>query len=273
MHKLTPINHLPNQMFYILRAANERDRWSGQVGFPGGRRQAGETDEETAKREVWEEIGLDVDSHFKYLGRISDRHILQGGKRLMVCCLLFMQTSVAPPLKLEPKEVAACGWVPISHFLKPDCAGAMKVNLQASFIGKKHQRAAQMMSFLGVNNFLFASIPLPIIDMSISGGVNAEMESCKTQALASFHLWGLTLGMTQEALLTMKIRSEPITIHDVFDSQIHNVGVHVVKRAMELVKGRPVMWQEYISAYMMTLAVGLPVTTVLGTALVLKSRL
>jgi len=47
-------------LLFIRRAADERDRHSGQVAFPGGARDSGDTDAgATAVREAQEEIGLD----------------------------------------------------------------------------------------------------------------------------------------------------------------------------------------------------------------------
>jgi hypothetical protein len=44
------------EILYILRQASERDPWSGQVGFPGGRRQASDADDYAAAvRECREE--------------------------------------------------------------------------------------------------------------------------------------------------------------------------------------------------------------------------
>lgn len=48
-------------VLFIRRVANERDRHSGQVAFPGGRRDFSDTDEvSVAVREANEEIGLDT---------------------------------------------------------------------------------------------------------------------------------------------------------------------------------------------------------------------
>jgi 8-oxo-dGTP pyrophosphatase MutT (NUDIX family) len=48
------------EILFLKRATNPTDRWSGDVAFPGGRQQQGETDKETAMRETLEEIGLDL---------------------------------------------------------------------------------------------------------------------------------------------------------------------------------------------------------------------
>ena len=47
------------EILYILRQASERDPWSGQVGFPGGRRQASDADDYAAAvRECREERSI-----------------------------------------------------------------------------------------------------------------------------------------------------------------------------------------------------------------------
>lgn len=56
------------EMLYMQRAQNPRDRWSGQMAFPGGRQERGETDEQTVVREVREEIGWDLDDRYDAAG-------------------------------------------------------------------------------------------------------------------------------------------------------------------------------------------------------------
>ena len=77
-------------VLYILRRANERDPWSGQVGFPGGRQQESDHDDlATAVRECREEVGLHLDDAESYelLGRLPDRPITASGGRLRTAYL------------------------------------------------------------------------------------------------------------------------------------------------------------------------------------------
>lgn len=81
------------ELLFVRRTVNEKDTWSGQVAFPGGRRQkktkmdlnalddiSGEwTDweslKETAQRETMEEVGLDLTSPYVWsLGLLHVRY-------------------------------------------------------------------------------------------------------------------------------------------------------------------------------------------------------
>ncbi|MDX1804589.1 MAG: CoA pyrophosphatase [Alcanivorax sp.] len=61
------------ELFFIQRAQRAGDPWSGDMAFPGGRLQAGDTSSrDTAMRETLEETGLDLCRHGQYRGRLSD---------------------------------------------------------------------------------------------------------------------------------------------------------------------------------------------------------
>eukprot|EP00966_Prymnesium_polylepis_P259709 5998767-Prymnesium_polylepis.1 len=50
-----PVQPEASQLLFILRATSQRDSWSGQVAFPGGRNKASESDLDAAMRETREE--------------------------------------------------------------------------------------------------------------------------------------------------------------------------------------------------------------------------
>ena len=114
------------ELLFIKRSSHPNDPWSGDVAFPGGRLNPGESELQAAKREVLEEIGVDLECGWELLGPLDDRiAALRGGiPKLVVRTLVFFQSSgtlfhnepprAPPPLTLLEKEVAAAWWVPLS---------------------------------------------------------------------------------------------------------------------------------------------------------------
>ena len=98
----------------IKRADREGDPWSGHMAFPGGRAEGGDHNIlHTARRETWEEIGLDTDVHTRYLGRLSD--ISAGshrGYKAMVITPYVLTMDNTPKLSIN-HEVAEVIWVPL----------------------------------------------------------------------------------------------------------------------------------------------------------------
>ncbi len=88
---------------------------AGQVSFPGGRIEAGETPEAAALREAAEEVGLDPRLP-EILGRLPD-HLTGTGYRMTPVVAL-----VRPPLNLvpDPAEVEEPFELPLSVVLDPD---------------------------------------------------------------------------------------------------------------------------------------------------------
>jgi len=59
------------QVLLLERAADERDPWSGNLAFPGGRVESGETLRQAAERETREEAAIDLTAA-RHLGRLAD---------------------------------------------------------------------------------------------------------------------------------------------------------------------------------------------------------
>lgn len=108
-------------LLMIQRAEREGDPWSGQMAFPGGKRDA--VDEHithTALREVQEELGIEP-ALLHRCGRLSDilaRPYRLQQKPMVVSPLLFASDA---ELVFNPnEEVADVLWVPLAHFLNPE---------------------------------------------------------------------------------------------------------------------------------------------------------
>lgn len=97
-------------LLFIRRAANERDRHSGQVAFPGGACEREDADAgATALREAREEIGLDP-ARVTLLGELPPYVTVSHYHVTPVVGVLDWPV----PLRLQPKEVARAFTIPLA---------------------------------------------------------------------------------------------------------------------------------------------------------------
>jgi 8-oxo-dGTP pyrophosphatase MutT (NUDIX family) len=110
------------EVLFIQRAARADDPWSGQVAFPGGRRNDGDaTLQDTAVRETREEVGIDLRGDGAIVGALDE---------------IRPRTIVLPPVIVRPyvattsadavpgasDEVAGHFWAPLDAILDPAAA-------------------------------------------------------------------------------------------------------------------------------------------------------
>ena len=104
------------EVLFIIRATHERDPWSGNIGFPGGRlNHGGETPQQAAERETLEELSLDL-GQARYLGRLDD---LYGAiMPVLVSCFVYQLQDFA---ELRPNhEIDTTFWFPLPELLEPE---------------------------------------------------------------------------------------------------------------------------------------------------------
>jgi 8-oxo-dGTP pyrophosphatase MutT (NUDIX family) len=100
----------------IRRAERGGDPWSGQIAFPGGKREDGDmSSRETAIRETKEEIGVDLSLHARYLGYFRSFRT-HNGIMDVVPCVFLLEHDVG--LMPNP-EVSSYRWIPLSVFADP----------------------------------------------------------------------------------------------------------------------------------------------------------
>jgi len=105
------------ELLFLKRATNEKDPWSGDIAFPGGKREPfDEDDRATAVRETYEETGIDLrdESRWEYVGQMRD--ILGHRTRpFVLCCFVFVcKDKSSIEVALNPSEMADYRWVPLS---------------------------------------------------------------------------------------------------------------------------------------------------------------
>lgn len=94
----------------IKRVERLEDPWSGQVAFPGGRVQEGDTNfSATASRESYEEVGLDLRKRADFIGYMESFQPLNG-KISVVPCVFNLISGGRVALN---SEVASYRWVSV----------------------------------------------------------------------------------------------------------------------------------------------------------------
>ena len=102
----------------IRRAELERDPWSGQVAFPGGRVEQEDIDLlHTAQRELEEETGV-VIARDNYLGRLDDLHP-RSPHLPSIAVTPFVAWLESRVLIQESDELAGHFWVPLPDLASP----------------------------------------------------------------------------------------------------------------------------------------------------------
>ena len=101
--------------FVLTRRASGLRRHSGQWAIPGGRSDGEELPADTARRELREEVGLDVPAR-DVLGRLDDYATRSGYVISPVVCWGPRR----PVLELDRTEVARAHLVPLGRLLAPD---------------------------------------------------------------------------------------------------------------------------------------------------------
>ena len=103
-------------MFFIHRAHHPQDPWSGHMAFPGGRQDPEDLDlSYTIYRETKEEVGIDLNIHSEYLGRMVELQAMARGRpiSMTVSPFIYLVSSEVSP-NPDPGEVQDTIWVPLS---------------------------------------------------------------------------------------------------------------------------------------------------------------
>ena len=109
------------ELLLIRRAEREGDPWSGHVALPGGRHDATDASlEDTALREVWEEVGIDVRRSGRVLGTLDD--LVPRSPSLPPVAVRPFVATVGDVTLAPNHEVAAAAWIPLDALRAPEAS-------------------------------------------------------------------------------------------------------------------------------------------------------
>jgi len=115
-----------HDLFFIRRSEYEGDPWSGHMALPGGRLDASDADSRSAAvREVAEEVGIRLDRHGRYLGRLSQVASPPMTPRVVVTPHVWVLTG-AVDLCLDPTEVVSGHWFSMRRLLGGEGRGSFE---------------------------------------------------------------------------------------------------------------------------------------------------
>jgi len=104
------------QLELILTLRSSKIRHGGQISFPGGRQEKGETNTQTALRETHEEIGI-PSSHIKVLGCMSELYINKSNSHVTPVVGVIDKR---PEMHLDPQEVEEAFYIRFTDLLDDD---------------------------------------------------------------------------------------------------------------------------------------------------------
>ncbi len=108
------------ELLFIERAVREGDPWSGQMAFPGGRREASDPHlEYTASRETLEEVGVELGAP---IGRLDDFSGSRAARPTAILVAPYVYEVAERPELTPNREVNSTVWVPLAWILSPESA-------------------------------------------------------------------------------------------------------------------------------------------------------
>ncbi|CBZ31768.1 hypothetical protein, conserved [Leishmania donovani] len=216
------------QLLFLKRTNREARRWSGQIVFPGGRRDPDDHDDfDTVCRETYEEIGFPLQHHreFMCLGRLQDYQLhsrIVGSRGFVQARFVFLHVGdITPTLQLASHAVESVRWVPLRTLTAAHVERGRVVHPLRSFVNPQDADTRLMVgevfpnTYLSFPSLLLPGAPAPSSSSATAGGTEAGGKGCSedggtprtredaspaSPGSPSWRVWGLTLRTANELL-------------------------------------------------------------------------
>ena len=114
------------ELLFIRRADHPEDPWSGQMAFPGGRAEPGDTDlRATAVRETQEEIGVDLAREADYLGPLDEVRAMARLRPVDLAIAPFVFRLRGDVVLRPNHEVRSVHWIPLDELARAERRSVM----------------------------------------------------------------------------------------------------------------------------------------------------
>lgn len=105
-------------LLFIKRPESDRDPFSGHMAFPGGRMESADNSKlETAIRETYEEVGININSSGRILGSLDDVNPNNPRARNYIVTPYLSVLNEEVVIKPDVREVERTLWVPMHHLV------------------------------------------------------------------------------------------------------------------------------------------------------------
>lgn len=105
-------------LLFIKRPESDRDPFSGHMAFPGGRMESADNSKlETAIRETYEEVGININSSGRILGSLDDVNPNNPRARNYIVTPYLSVLNEEVVIKPDVREVERTLWIPMHHLV------------------------------------------------------------------------------------------------------------------------------------------------------------
>lgn len=106
----------------IIPLRQKKDKWEvlivchkkGHCSFPKGHAEPDETPGQTASRELFEEVGLEIDLFLEFPS-IQEHYFFKQEGVLISKTVIYFLAKVKGKLKCDPKEISSASWVELKE--------------------------------------------------------------------------------------------------------------------------------------------------------------